>query len=100
VQEFVQVQGGTYGRVIVNLSHLRSFFTGNGVEILLAMNWNPEPTKEPVEGKLTVYQVREIMTHSKLRDQAIFLTMFQGMMDLERFTEFNQKYAARLVDHI
>jgi len=46
MQEFVQAQGGTYRSMIVNLSHRRSFFLRNGVEVLLALHWNPEPTKE------------------------------------------------------
>ncbi len=84
MQDLIQMKGGTY-IMIVRLSHLRSFFLNNGVDMPTATGWNPEPTREPVQGKLTLDQVREIILHSKLREQALFLTMLQGMMDLKRF---------------
>lgn len=52
MQEFVQAQGGTCGSMIVDLSHLRGFFIRNGIDIPLALNRTPEPTREPVEGSL------------------------------------------------
>jgi hypothetical protein len=100
MKEFVQWKGGTYISMVVKLSHIRSFFTANGVDIPAAIGWNPEPTREPVPGKLTMEQVREIILHAKIRERAIFLTMFQGLMDLERFHQFNLKHARALVDHL
>lgn len=96
----VQEKGGTYNGMLGHLSVLRSFFKHNRVELPGLGGWRPRPTKEPVQGRLNVAQVTEIITHANLRDTAIFLTMFQGLMDLERFTEFNRKYAAALVDHL
>jgi hypothetical protein len=96
----VQEKGGTYSGMLGHLSILRSFFNHNRVELPGVGSWKPHPTKEPVQGRLDVAQVTEIIIHANLRDTAIFLTMFQGLMDLERFTEFNRKYAAALVNHL
>jgi len=96
----IQEKGGTYNGMIGHLSILRSFFNHNRVELPGVGGWKPHPTKEPVEGRLDTAQVTDIITHANLRDTAIFLTLFQSMMDLERFTEFNRKYAAALVNHL
>lgn len=96
----VQEKGGTYNGMVGHVSILRSFFIRNRVELPGVGNWKPRPTKEPVQGKLTTAQVTDIITHANLRDTAIFITLFQSMMDLERFTQFNRKYAKALVDHL
>ena len=96
----IDEKGGTYNGMIGHLSILRSFFNHNRIELPGVGSWKPHPTKEPVEGRLDTSQVTDIITHANLRDTAIFLTLFQSMMDLERYTEFNRKYAAALVDHM
>jgi hypothetical protein len=98
--EYVQEKGGTYKSMGSRLSHLRSFFLNNGVELPPIGSWQPQPTHEPVKGNLTVEKVREVISHANLRDTAIFLTMFQSLMDLERFTYFNRKYGLALVRHL
>lgn len=100
IEDHVAQKGGTYISMVVRLSRLRSFFIRNRVEIPAAKDWIPKPTKEPTRGHLTVAQVKEIIVHSGLRDSAIFLTMFQAQLDLQRFTEFNAKYAGPLVKHL
>ncbi|MGO9645479.1 MAG: hypothetical protein ACLPY5_12105 [Candidatus Bathyarchaeia archaeon] len=100
IEDHTQQRGGTYMSMIVRLSRLRNFFLHNRVEIPPAKDWTPKPTKEPTRGHLTVSQVKEIIVHSGLRDAAIFLTMFQGLLDLERFSQFNAKYAGPLVKHL
>ncbi|HXZ98521.1 MAG TPA: hypothetical protein VED24_04060 [Candidatus Acidoferrum sp.] len=100
MSEFIQAKGGTYSSMITQLSHLRTFFIANRVELPGVGKWRPTPTREPAKSDLTFDQVREIILHADLRDRAIYLTLLQGMMDLERFTRFNRKYAAALVKHI
>ena len=98
--DFIQTKGGTYVSMTTQFSHLRTFFTHNRVELPPIGNWHPNPTKEPAKSDLTFEQVREIILHADPRDQAIYLTMLQGMMDLERFSRFNRKYAGVLVKHL
>jgi len=98
--DFIQTKGGTYVSMTTQFSHLRTFFTHNRVELPPIGNWRPNPTKEPAKSNLTLEQVRQIILHADPRDQAIYLTMLQGWMDLERFSRFNRKYAAALVKHL
>jgi hypothetical protein len=98
--DYIQEKGGTYSSMTTQHSHLRTFFTHNRVELPPIGNWQPNPTKEPAKGNLNFEQVRQIILHADPRDQAIFVTMLQGLMDLERFTKFNRKYAGALVKHI
>jgi hypothetical protein len=98
--DYVDEKGGTYTGMKSRLSHLRSFFLNNGVELPATGAWDPKPTQEPTKGALTPEKVREIITHANLRNTAIFLTMFQSLMDLERFNTFNRKYSLPLATHL
>lgn len=98
--EHIEQRGGTYKSMTTRLSHLRSFFLHNRVELPSTADWNPKPTREDTQGRLNVEIVREIIQHANLRDTAVILTLFQGIMDLERFAQFNRKYAEPLVKHL
>jgi hypothetical protein len=100
IEEHTQERGGTYNTMVQRASILRMFFVKNHVEIPKTLGWQPQPTKESVPGMLNLDSVREIIVRSDLRGRAVFLTMFQGMMDLERFTYFNTRYAEKLVTHL
>jgi len=50
-----------------------------------------DATKEMVAGKWTIPMFLRLVKASKLRDQAIYLTLFQGFMDQKRFWIFNKK---------
>lgn len=100
IQSHCQERGGTYMSMIVRASILRMFFVRNRVPFPEFTDWNPQPTRESVTVGMNVEQVREIINHADLRGKAIFLTMFQGIMDRERFRIFNLKYAEKLVEHI
>ena len=97
--EYVQERGGTYKSMGTRASGIRSFFLHSNVD-MPSVHWVPRPTKEPVKGHLTFDQVRNIILHADPRNTAIFLTMLQGLMDLERFKRFNLKYAMPLVKHL
>ncbi|MGA2784363.1 MAG: hypothetical protein ABSF09_06670 [Candidatus Bathyarchaeia archaeon] len=96
IEEYTQEKGGTTGGMKNRLSQIYTFFTRNRVAMPPVSDWQPHPTRQPVKGNLTFDKVREIILHAKLRDKAVFLTMFQSMMDLERFTQFNRTYANEL----
>jgi hypothetical protein len=100
IQRYAQEKGGTYDSIFDRASKVRSFFIRNQVALPPLKGWEPTPTREPVEGKLTFPQVVEIIRHADPRDTAIFLTMLQGMMDEARFVKFNGKDAERLVEHL
>ena len=98
--EHAQVKSGTTQSMVVRLSDLRGFWKHNRVELPDTGDWQPHPTREPSQGNLTIEEVHKIIQHANLRDAAVFLTMLQGLMDLKRFTQFNLKYAEKLVLHI
>jgi hypothetical protein len=97
--EYVQERGGTYKSMSSYASGPRSFFLHSTVDMPM-VHWVPRPTKEPVKGHLVFEQVRNIILHADPRNTAIFLTMLQGLMDLERFKRFNLKYAMPLAKHL
>jgi hypothetical protein len=100
LEEHSQQKGGTEMSMIVRLTNLRQFWVKNRVDIPSTADWRPHPTREPAQGQLTDDKVKEIILRANLRNQAIFLTMFQGMMDLKRFCLFNLKYASKLTTHL
>lgn len=100
MKAWAQSGGGTYGWIFNKFTMTRSFFAKNEVSLPPIGGWEPQPTRDPVDGKLNFEQVVEIVKHSNPRDTAIFLTMLQGVMDEARFCKFNQTYAERLVERI
>ncbi|MGA2784614.1 MAG: hypothetical protein ABSF09_07955 [Candidatus Bathyarchaeia archaeon] len=100
IQKHVQEKGGSYISMKTRLSRLTTFFARNYAPFPEDPKWSPKPTASPTRGKLVVEQVRQIILHAKPRDQAIFLTLFQSMMDLERFSIFNNTYGEQLVKHL
>ncbi|MGA3406056.1 MAG: hypothetical protein ABSD49_10035 [Candidatus Bathyarchaeia archaeon] len=89
VQRFCREKGGTYASILGNMSKLTSLWNKNYARLPEDPNWHPRPTNAPVKGRLTFQQVTQIIQHAKPRDQAVFLVMFQGMLDGERFEIFN-----------
>lgn len=100
IQKHVKEVGGTRFGMQSRYSAIRSFFLHNRVE-LPKDNWDPGAgTREPTRGKLTVDSIRRIIQAATLRDRAILLTLFQGLIDQERFCHFNVKQGGALVRHL
>lgn len=99
IGEYVSERGGTYRSMRTRYCVLRSFFLHNRVD-LPRERFEPRPTRAPAEGRLTVEAVREIVVASPLRYKCVYLTVWMGLMDLERFQRFNLSYAERLVGHL
>ena len=55
---------------------------------------------EPVEGSLSLDEIRKIVDECKPREAAIFKLKYQGLMDNERFLEFNQRGWAEIKDQL
>jgi len=100
VQGYVVEMGGARKGMLARYSSIRSFFLHNRVE-LPHDRWDPGVgTREPTKGRLTVEGLRRVIEGAGLRDRAVLLTFFQGLMDLRRFLEFNGSYAGTLVEHL
>jgi hypothetical protein len=100
IQRHVKELGGSRNGMLSRYTAMRSFFLHNRVE-LPKDRWDPGAgTREPARGKLNLDHIRLIVQAAGLRDRAVFLTLFQSMMDLERFLEFNKKHGEELVEHL
>jgi integrase len=70
--------------------HIRSFFSHNRAELPRDPNMRIRSDKPPVQGTLTVEDVKLMMLACKPAYQAAFLCMWQGAMDQGTFTYWNE----------
>ena len=99
-QRHIREIGGTRFGMRTRYTVIRSFFMHNRAELPHDGFDVGAGTKEPSRGHLTVEKIREIVQSAKIRDRAILLTLWQTMMDLERFTYFNVEFGQRLAEHL
>lgn len=98
--KFVKEKGGTYSTMSWRYSSvIRSFFYHCRAE-LPKVRVNFTPTRDATAGRLGLETLLVLLKASDLRDQATYLTLFQGLMDQHRFvTVFNNK-GFELGEHI
>ena len=82
--QHVKEVGGTYHSMISRYSSVRAFFLHRRVE-LPRVQVIFSPTRDAVVGKFTLPAFKLLVDESGLREKAIYLTLFQGMMDQQRF---------------
>jgi integrase len=73
------------------LIHIRSFFSHNRAELARDPNMRIRSDKPPIQGTLTVEDVKLVILACKPAYQAAFLCMWQGAMDQEMFTFWNER---------
>jgi hypothetical protein len=100
IEKFVREKGGTRNTMRLRCNVLRSFFLHNRCELPRDKFDVGPGTREPVRGNLDVSKIRRIIEVAKIRDRAIFLTIRMGLMDVQRFTYFNEKCGYALYQHI
>ena len=94
----VQDKGGTYKGMVDRYGMVRSFFLHHRAE-LPRVPVRFRPTRDQTVGRLDLNVLRMLVRCSGLRGQAIYLTLFQGLMDQTRFMEFNTR-GFELAEHI
>jgi integrase len=72
------------------LIHIRSFFSHNRAELAHDPNIRIRSDKPPIQGTLTVEDIKLVILACKPAYQAAFLCMWQGAMDQEMFTYWNE----------
>lgn len=99
VAEYVREHGGTYKSLEWYYAVIRSFFLFCRAE-LPKVRVSFEPTKDATVSRLDLDVFKVLLKDSGLRDQAIYLTLFQGIIDQHRFfTSFNPR-GFELGEHI
>jgi hypothetical protein len=79
--DHVQAKGGTYKSMTTQVSHLRTFFTNNRVELPPIGNWHPNPTREPVGSTLTLEQVHLLIRLSHIVELQFLRNLRQVLSD-------------------
>jgi hypothetical protein len=84
VAEYIRGHGGTYKSLEWYYAVIRSFFLFCRAE-LPKVRVSFEPTRDATVSRLDLDVFRVLLKDSGLRDQAIYLTLFQGIIDQHRF---------------
>jgi hypothetical protein len=96
--EYVRERGGTYRGMRTRYTTVRSFFLHSRAE-LPRVPVRFTPTRDAAVGRLNLDVLRVLVQAAGLRNRAIYLTLFQGLMDQKRFTEFNRR-GFELAEHV
>jgi len=96
--EYVREYGGTYKSMRTRYAAVRSFFLHSRAE-LPRVPVHFAPTKDAAMGRFNLDVLRVLVQAAGLKNRAIYLTLFQGLMDQKRFIEFNRR-GYELAEHI
>ncbi len=99
LQAYFQGRKGTYNSLVVQYAILRSFFKKNRAP-LPEDDFAIHADRPPSSGKLTVEIIKALVENSPMGRKAFYLTLWQGLMDLERFTQFNAGCGEALTQHL
>jgi len=99
IAKHVKEEGGTYSGMNWRYTTLRSFFFHARAE-LPKIRTNFMPTKDATVGQLTLDAFKILLKGSDLRDQAIYLTLFQGFLDQDRFFKSANPKGYEIGQHI
>ena len=100
IQRYVREKGGTRRSMILRYQVLRSFFLHHRCDLPRDTFDPGAGTRPSVQGSLTVEKIKRIIESAGIRDRAIFLSIWQAMLDKERFMQFNKSSAESLVAHL
>lgn len=99
LQNYFQGKNGTYNSLIVQYAIVRSFFKKNRAA-LPSDDFQVHADRPPSSGRLTVEIIKTLVDSSPLGRKAFYLTLWQGLMDLERFLQFNNSCGEALTKHL
>lgn len=97
--EHVREKGGTHRSMNFRYNAVRSFFLYARAE-LPRVKVNFRPDRDETVGRLSVEVLRRFLRAGNLRSQAIYLTLFQGLMDQHRFTTVFNRLGRELSEHL
>lgn len=89
VQEHVDGLDLRYSSKQTTYRAIRSFFAHNRADLPKDLHYKIRSDKEPVKTTLTLQDVKDVLLSSNKTYRAIFISMFQGGMDLSAFEYWN-----------
>ncbi|MEE9459423.1 MAG: hypothetical protein V3V84_06665 [Candidatus Bathyarchaeia archaeon] len=99
LKEYIRGKPGTYKALRLRVSIVKSFFRENRAD-LPDEKIRIRASRSPVQSKMDDTVVRDLVENNEFDMKAFYLTLFMGLLDLDRFLEFNRKYGKGLVDHL
>jgi hypothetical protein len=99
LKEYIRGKPGTYKALRLRVSIVKSFFRENRAE-LPDEKIRIRASRSPVQSKMDDTVVRDLVENNEFDMKAFYLTLFMGLLDLDRFIEFNKKYGKGLTDHL
>ena len=90
VQPYLSACDVRYHTKRQRLIHIKSFFSHNRAELPRDPNMRIRSDRPPVQGTLTVDEIKLVILACKPAYQAAFLCMWQGAMDQEMFMYWNE----------
>ncbi len=100
LQQFVRDREGTAKSLKLRYATVRGFFAKNHAELPHDLAFKVRATRDSVKGKLSVDVVRTLIDNADLVGKAIYLSLWQGLLDLERFCILNFERSDALVKHL
>jgi hypothetical protein len=99
LKEYIRGKLGTYKALRLRVSIVKSFFRENRAELPIE-KIRIRASRSPIQSKIDDTVVRDLVENNEFDMKAFYLTLFMGLLDLDRFLEFNRKYGKGLVDHL
>ncbi|MCJ7506203.1 hypothetical protein MUP05_07030 [Candidatus Bathyarchaeota archaeon] len=97
--EHVKGKGGTFKGMGFRYNAARSLFLRSRAELpVIQTNWTP--TRDATVGALTMEKLQVLLRSVGLREQAIYLSLLQGLLDQHRFFTYFQPKGFELGQHI
>ena len=99
LQGYINQKVGTHKTLTTRYSVVCSFFERNRAA-LPGESFRIKATRDPIKSKLSIDVIKNLVSAADLDLRAVYLTLFQGISDQERFREFNLKAGPALADHL
>ncbi|MEM2082871.1 MAG: hypothetical protein QXK34_03940, partial [Candidatus Bathyarchaeia archaeon] len=99
LQAYIRQKPGTYSSLMTRYATVRSFFRHNRTP-LPDDGFQIPANKPPTKARLTVDVIKALIANENYGGKAMYLTLWMGLMDQERFMEFNLRYGRALGEHL
>lgn len=99
LQKYILEKKGTRSSKLVRYSKVKTFFLRNRAG-LPDDDFKIKAERSPIKDKVEVDVIRSLISIADLGFKAFYLTLWTGILDQERFYQFNSKYGFELGRHL